>query len=200
MEKTGQMIISISREYGSGGHYIAEKLSKELDMELLDRSMLDAIAKEKGVDPSELRAYDEMLKPIFLSRTVKGMSNSMEDNVAEMQFEYIQRKADEGKNIIVVGRCGDYVLRKNPNLTKIFIMGDMDEKVKRIMEVRNMDETQAKKTILRHDSNRRAYHNLYSEKKWGDSRYYELLINSSKLGVDDTAELIKQYILKKYSK
>lgn len=195
-----QMIISISREYGSGGHYIAEKLAKEIGATLLDRTMLDAIAKEQNIDVTELRKYDEKKKFPIGSRKVRGMSNSIEDNVAEMQFDYIRKKADEGKDIIIVGRCGDTVLKDYPNLTNIFIMGDGPAKIKRIMSVREMTEAEAKKAIMRHDNNRRSYHNLYSDNKWGDSRHYEMCINSSKVGLDETVEILKHYILKKYNR
>ncbi len=189
-----QIIVSISREYGSGGHYIAEKLSKELGIKIFDRNMLDMIGEERGWDMTDMKKYDESHKSRLFNRKVRGMSSSPEDNLAQMQFEYIQKKAASGESMIIVGRCADSVLKGNEALTTIFVMGDMKEKMARIMKVRTMDEHDAEKAIQRHDKNRRNYHNTYSETKWGDSRYYDLCINSSKLGLDQTVEILKDYL------
>ena len=195
MEK--QIIITISREYGSGGHYIAEKISKELGIKLLDHNMLDHISAERGIDLAKLKKYDELPKKVFGSRTVRGMSNSIEENVAKMQFDYIKEKSDEGVSMIVVGRCGDYLFKDNESAIKIFVLADKKEKIKRIMEVRGMSESQAKKAIARHDYNRKMYHNTFANAKWGDSRNYDLCINSSRLGLDQTKEYILEYIKKR---
>lgn len=195
-----QVIISISREYGSGGHYIADKLSKSLGITMYDRNMLDKIGEEKGFDMADMKKYDEARKNPLLSRTVRGLSSSPEDALAQMQFDYINKKADEGESMIIVGRCADHVLRGRKNLITIFVMGDMAEKKKRIMRVRKMSEHEAEKAIIRHDKNRRAYHNHYSDTKWGDSRYYECCINSSKLGLDDTCDMLEAYIRKRIDK
>lgn len=192
-----QMIISISREYGSGGHYIADKLAKELGILILDHNMLDQISVDKGIDLEELKKYDEAPKNPFVSRTVRGMSNSLEENLANIQFDYIKDKANAGDSMIVVGRCGDYLLRENEALITIFISGDMKDKVNRIMEVRNMSESEARKAIARHDLKRKMYHNSYADTKWGDSRYYDLCINSSKLGLEQTVEVLRDYIYKR---
>ena len=192
-----QVIVSISREYGSAGHYIAEKLSKELNIELLDRNLLDKMGENKGKNFSDLKKYDEVKRNFFLTRTVRGMTNSHAENLANMQFAYLKQKADNGDSMIIVGRCADSILRENKSLITIFISGDMPEKTARICEVRNMTEEEALKAIARHDNNRRDYHNSYSKTKWGDSRYYDLCINSSKLGLEATCELLKKYILER---
>lgn len=191
-----QIIISISREYGSGGHYIAEKLAKELDMEILDHNLLDKIAEEKGINLDEYKQYDEAPKKRLFTRTVKGMSNSMEDIVADMQFNYIKEKAAEGKSLVIVGRCADALLKDYDGLLKIFIEADMDDKIERIKTVRSMSTEDAKKAIERHDHNRRKYHNEFCDTKWGDSRYYDMCINSSILGLDETEVFIKQFVEK----
>ncbi|MGN1165355.1 MAG: AAA family ATPase [Lachnospiraceae bacterium] len=195
MEK--QILISISREYGSGGHYIAEKLSEELGVLLLDHNMLDQIAADRGMNLEKYKKYDESPKKPLGSRTVRGMSNSIEENLAQMQFDYIKEKADAGTSMIVVGRCTDYILKDNESLITIFILGDMKDKVCRIMEVRKVNEHEAKMAIARHDLTRKMYHNSFTDRKWGDSRNYDLCINSSKLGLDQTVEVLKNYISKR---
>ncbi len=192
MEK--QIIISIGREYGSGGHYIAETLSKRFDIPLYDHNLLDEIAAERNIDSGELKQYDEVPKKRLLSRTVNGYSNSPEENVANLQFDYIRKLSEQGKSFVVVGRCAEKVLKDNPNMVSIFILADNEAKIKRICQVRNMSESDAAAAMYRHDKHRKAYHNYYCEGKWGDSRCYELCVNSTRLGLDRTAEIIEAYI------
>ncbi len=192
MEK--QIIISIGREYGSGGHYIAEALAKKFGIPLYDHNLLDEIAAERNIASDELKQYDEVPKKRLLSRTVKGYSNSPEENVAHLQFDYIKRLADKGKSFVIVGRCAEKVLSDNPNMVSLFILADRSAKLKRIREVRGMNEVEASAAMYRHDKHRKSYHNYYCEGKWGDSRCYELCINSTRLGLERTAEIVEAYI------
>lgn len=192
MEK--QIIISIGREYGSGGHYIAGMLAEKFGIPLYDHNLLDEIAAERNIKADELKQYDEVPKKTLLSRSVKGYSNSPEENVANLQFEYIKKLADKGKSFVVVGRCAEQVLKGNKNMISLFILGDREEKIRRICKVRSMNEAQAAAAMYRHDKHRKSYHNYYCEGKWGDSRCYELSINSSKLGIEGTADIIEAYI------
>ena len=195
-----QLIISIGREYGSGGHEIAEKLASKLDLPLYDRNMIEEIALDKNVDHSELEKYDESPKKRLFSRTVRGLSASNEQNVANMQFDYLKQKASHGKSFVVVGRCAETVLKGNNALISIFILGDMENKVNRIMKLRNMSMDEAKSAINRHDRTRKAYHNSYSEMKWGDSRNYDITVNSSKIDLDEIVEMLLLYIDKRMNK
>lgn len=192
-----QVIISISREYGSAGHFIAERLSQELDIPLYDHNFLDKMAEAKGTSLKEFSKYEEKKRRPFLSRTVKGMTNSPEEILAQMQFDFIRKKAKEGHSMVIVGRCADYVLKGNPALITIFISGDMKEKIKRIMNIYSMNHSEATKAIEARDKKRRDYHNYYTDTKWGDSRHYDLCINSSRLGIDKTVDLLKSYIDKR---
>jgi cytidylate kinase len=189
-----QVIIAISREYGSGGHYIAAQLAERFGIALYDHNLLDEMCRQKGMDPSKLSMYDEVPKKKFLSRSVRGMSNSPEEAVANLQFDFLRDKAGSGESFVIVGRCAEHVLRANSNMIPIFILGDADAKVKRIETVRQMNEQQAKEAIARHDAKRKAYHNHYCEIKWGDSRHYDMCVNSSKLGLDKTADMLENYI------
>lgn len=189
-----QLIISIGREYGSGGHAIAELLAKKFNLPLYDHNLLDEIAESRNIAAEELKQYDETPKKRLLSRTVKGYSNSPEENVAYMQFDYMRKMADEGKSFIVVGRCAEYVLKDYDAMVSLFILSDEKSKMQRICKVRNMNEQQAAAAMYRHDKHRKAYHNYYCDGKWGDSRCYELSVNSSKLGIEGTADIIEAYI------
>lgn len=185
-----QIIISISREYGSCGHEIAKLVAKELGIHLYDRNLLDAVAKEKDISAEELRKYDEKPKNPFISRSVKGHSNSMEDILAEMQFEYLQKKAATGESFIIVGRCAETALKEYPDMVKIFVMGDKEHKLEHLMQKYNLSPAEAEAKMNRHDSKRKAYHNRYSDSKWGDSRGYDLCVNSSKFGIERTVQMI----------
>lgn len=192
-----QVIIAISREYGSGGHHIAELLAQRFELPLYDHKLLDHIAEEKGMDLSRLKKYDEGLRKPFMHRQVRGMSNSPEEIVAEMQFEFIRDKADAGESFVVVGRNAETVLQGREGLVSFFVLGNREEKLARIMEVRQMSEDVAKIALLRHDRERKAYHNHYSKMKWGDSRNYAMCINSSVLGLEATADIMEQFVREK---
>ena len=189
-----QLIISVGREFGSGGHIVAANLAKHFGFPLLDSNILSDIAKEKNTSEDFLRKYDESARNLFFSRTVNGFSNSPEEVVAQMQFDYIKSKADAGESFVVIGRCSDYILRGNPGLVRVFILGDEEAKVKRVMERENLSEDKARGLMEQSDKRRKYFHNTHSDDKWGDSRSYDITVNSSKLGLEGTSELIVKYI------
>jgi len=189
-----QVIIAIGREYGSAGHEIASVIARDLELPLYDRSLLESVAQEQKVDISVIEQFDEKHRNPFLSRTVKGFSNSVEQMVAEMQFDFIRKKAAEGESFVIVGRCADYVLAGNPALVSIFVRGEKQEKLHRIMEKYSLDEKEALAVMKKKDLKRKTYHNHYSRIPWGDSRGYDLCLNSSPLGVEKAAELIEDYV------
>ncbi|MBQ8688240.1 MAG: cytidylate kinase-like family protein [Ruminococcus sp.] len=195
-----QMIIAIGREYGSGGHEIGKQLAERFGVSFYDRNMLDEIAKEMNVDVENLHKYDERRKLPIISRTVRGHSNSPEEIIAEFQFDYIRKKAESGESFVVVGRCAEHVLREYKGLIAVFILGDEAEKNKRIQMVRNVSEADAASIMKRHDRTRKFYHNHHCDTKWGDSRGYDITLNSSKLGLEKTIDLLADYIKIRTSK
>ena len=168
-----QMIISISREFGSGGHEIAENIARDLDLKFYDRGMLDEIAENMNVDVEVLQKYDEKPRNYMLSRRVGNHTNSMEEIIAESQFDFIRKKAEEGESFVIVGRCAETVLKDFEELISIFITGERQHKIKRVMEHFNLPENKAIAKMLRHDRKRKQYHNRHSDAKWGDSRLYD---------------------------
>lgn len=189
-----QYIISISRTYGSGGHYIAEKVAEAFGYPILDHTILDRIAEEKGINLEEFKHLDEAPRWFHLTKRVGGMTSSMEENLAEMQFEYIRDFATKGDSFVVVGRCGDEVLKDHEGLIKIFIRADKEKSIERVMKIRKLSREEATKTVARHDRNRANYHNYYSNSIWGEGKNYDMCINSSKMGLDNTANLIIDFI------
>ena len=189
-----QIIISIGREFGSGGRVIAQQLADKFGLPLYDRHLITEIAQRMGMTPEEVEKYNEVPKIKILSRTVKGYSNSIEDNIAEMQFDIIDQKAASGESFVVVGRCSETKLKNYPALVSLFILGDMDKKIERVMSVYELDRENAERFILKKDKKRKRYHNYHVSGKWGDSRLYDLSVNSSKLGIDKTADMLADYI------
>ncbi|MCR5617544.1 MAG: cytidylate kinase-like family protein [Clostridiales bacterium] len=192
-----QIIISISREYGSGGHAIAEMLSKRFGIPLYDSNLLEIIATEKNVDKDSLKAYDEVPRVRLFSRRVKGQTNSLEENVANLQFDFLKKKAAAGESFVVVGRCSESVLKDYSCMVSIFVLGNKEAKIKRIMGLYNLSEDDALDKIERENFRRKMYHNYYCKGKWGDSRNYDLSINDSILGLDKTADIIEEYVRKR---
>lgn len=195
MEK--QLIISIGREFGSGGHEIAEKLAERFSLELYDKNLLQRVAEEKNVDAKDFEKYDEVPRNLLFSRTVKGLSNSMEENIANMQFDFLRKKAESGESFVVVGRCAETILREYPGFISIFILGDKKNKIERVERIYGMTAEEAEFYIYRQDRKRKDYHNYYCKGKWGDSRNYDISVNSSKLGEEITTDILAEYIIKR---
>lgn len=189
-----QTIISVSREFGSGGHLMAEKIAEEHGLKFYDRRLLDEIANENNIEVEILEKYDEKPRNSFLTRRVGSYSNSMEEILADMQFDYIRKKADSGESFVIVGRCAESVLKGRKELISIFVTGDDDYKLAHVKEVYHLSDAEAIAKMRRHDWKRKKYHNRHSDFKWGDSRNYDLCINSSKLGIDQTAATLENYI------
>ena len=189
-----QLIITVGREFGSGGHIIAAKLAEHFGIQLLDSNILAEVAKKSNASEEYLKKYDESARNLFFSRTVNGFSNSPEEIIAQMQFDYIKQKSDAGESFVVIGRCADYILRENPALVRVFVLGDTEAKIKRTAEREGISEEKAKIRMEQADKRRKYFHNTHSENKWGDSRSYDISVNSSNLGLDSTAELLIKYI------
>lgn len=192
-----QVIISIGREFGSAGHEIAERIAKKFALPLYDYNLLREIAGEKKVNVANLEPYDEVPKKGFGYRTVRGYSNSPQENIAYMQFDFLKKKAAEGESFVIVGRCSEEALKEYKSLITIFVLGDMEHKIARIRKLHNLSEKDAEEMVIEQDKKRKAYHNYFCEGKWGDSRNYELSINSSRLGLDGTTEVLEEYINKR---
>lgn len=189
-----QLIISVGREFGSGGHEIAEDLAKRFSISFYDRNLLDEIANEKKLDEHDLHQYDELPRNIITSRTVRGYSNSPEEIVARLQFDFLRRKAEQGESFVAVGRCSDDILKDFDGLISFFIMADLEAKIERVKEMRGISDLEAEAVIRRHDKKRKAYHNYYCQTKWGDARNYDLAINCNRLGMKGTTDLLEQFI------
>jgi cytidylate kinase len=199
--KNKQLIVSIGREYGSGGHIIAEKIAERFELPLYDKNILSEVALKRNLNLKDIEKYDEVPKMKVFSRTVRGFSNSPEVNIANIQFDYMRELAEKGESFVIVGRCSEEILKDYPGLITIFVLGDYDFKVKLTQKINgNVTYDEAEEMIYRQDKQRKAYHNYFCKGKWGDSRNYDLSVKSSTLGLDDTVDFIEGYIQKRIEK
>lgn len=189
-----QLILTIGREYGSGGREIAKKLAEHYGLTLYDNNLLKEVLSEKNISSAEFERYDEIQKRIGIYRSVRGIDSSPENSIAHMQFDFLRQKAEEGESFVVVGRCAETVLKEYPAMISIFVLGDKQEKIERIMRIYQVSSGKAERMMAENDNKRKRYHNSYCEGKWGDSRNYDISINSAKLGVDETVSILVDYI------
>ncbi len=192
MEK--QLLVSLGREFGSGGHEIAQRIAEEFGIAYYDHNILDHMYENDEELIRFMKKYDEKRANPFLNRRVRGHSSSLEENLAMREFEFIEKKANEGESFVIVGRCGETILRDFPCHVSFFVLGDMYDKIRRVEERYQVTEKEAINKIQRHDRHRKKFHNEYSDTKWGDSRGYDLCVNVSRLGLDGTTELLASYI------
>lgn len=189
-----QIIVAIGREHGSGGHYIADMIARELGVKLYDKVSIEKEITSGGYSEELVSEMDEKPVNFFTSRRIGRFSNSLEVNVAEKTFAMLRSKAAEGESFVVIGRCGEQVLENNPNCISIFICGDPQFKLNRVMNKLGLNAEQAIEEIRNVDRSRKNYHNYYCDTKWGDARGYDLTVKSNVLGCEKTAEILVGYI------
>ncbi len=206
------LVITIGRENGSGGREIGKMLSEELGIGYYDEELLDRAAEDSGLARELFETNDEKPTSSFLYSMVvdsfnysigysskSGYSNMpIDQRVFMAEFDAIKSIADE-ESCVIIGRCGDYALADYPNMISVFITCDEAVKITRLMRRHNVTESQAKDMMVKTDKKRASYYNYYSGKRWGDSKSYDLCINSCRLGIEGTVEIIKDFAMKKCS-
>ncbi len=197
-------IIAISREYGSGGRYVAMQLAKNLDIPLYDKEILTIAAQESGISKEFFEEYDE--KPtrsylFSLMASLPGRSNIMDGTtslplnhkVFLAQFEAIKEVVKKGP-CIIVGRCADWVLQEDPRLLKVFIQAPMEVKKERVVKYYGVKAEKAEDTIKKTDKQRANYYEYYTSNKWGKRQGFDLCVNAGLLGIENTVKLIEEFI------
>lgn len=189
-----QIIVTIGREYGSAGHYIAGHLAQKLGLTLYDKRFFIECHDQIGYPQDVMEKYDEKARNRWISKKVRNHTNSIEDHVQEKVSDFILSRAKSGESFVIVGRCADSILRDYPNTIKVFVTGNMEDKIERVMGIYKLSRDEAIDKIKRHDKKRKSYHNLYSDKKWGDSRGYDICIDSSVIGIESTVDVLATFI------
>lgn len=205
MKKTEPFIINIGRSLGSGGRVIGHILAKEFDIAYYDREILNLAAKESGFCPEVFERSDEKNRflrtlgniiPFFGGGSTYYNNELSNENLFRLQSKAI-RKAAADHSCIFIGRCADYVLRDFPRCVNVFITADMTDRISSVVKRNGCTENEARSIIERGDKERADFYNFYSSGTWGAASTYHLCINSSVLGIDRTAEYIKQFIIDK---
>ena len=187
-------VITISREYGSGGRMIGRKLAEKLGIHCYDADLIQRIVDKSGYSADYVKEEGESAAggvfSTFLADRTRGLTT--QDNLWNVQCQVIAELADK-ESCVIVGRCADSVLKGNPNVLRVFVVGDVEQKNKRLARIQQISVEEADEERKETDKYRRSYHNFYSDTKWGDSRAYDLIVNSSRLGIQGTADYIKKF-------
>lgn len=203
--KPEPFIINIGRSLGSGGRAIGHILAKDFDIAYYDREILNLAAKESGFCAEVFERNDEknrFLRTLgniipFIGGGATYYDNELSnENLFRIQSEAI-RKAAADHSCIFIGRCADYVLRDNPRCVNVFITADMEDRIASVMKWNNCTAEKAQEIIEKGDSERASFYNFYSSGTWGAASTYHLCINSSVLGIEETAVLIKNFVIQK---
>ena len=190
-------IITISREFGSGGRFIGEEVAKKLGIAYYDKNIINEIAEKSGLSPeyiqenAELSPKKGLFAYAFAGRDITG--KSVEDLVYEAQRKVILELAEK-ESCVIIGRNADYILKDRDDVLNVFIHGDTPEKRQRITRLYNVEEQKVVKMMVDIDKRRMANYNFYTNQKWGKASNYTLCLNSSKLGYDRCEKIIMECI------
>ena len=190
------MIITIGRQYGSGGREIGEKLAKRMKVPYYDKELLTEAARESGLSEELFLQSDE--KPTNSLLYALAMGNSyanrppLNHTIFMAQFETIKKIAQNGP-CVIVGRCADYSLRHMKNMVSVFVHASMEYRMERAINQYHVPEKQAKGVLARTDKQRASYYNFYTDQNWSDVRNYDLALDSSKIGVEGAVDVILEY-------
>ena len=188
-------IITISREFGSGGRFIGEEIAKKLGIAYFDKKIINEIAEKSGLSPeyiqenAELSPKKGLFAYAFAGRDITG--KSVEDMVYEAQRKVILDLAEK-EPCVIIGRNADYILKDRDDVLNVFIHGNMSEKIQRIMGLYNVEKQEAVKMMTDTDKRRMTNYNFYTEQKWGKASNYTLCLNSSQLGYDRCEKIIME--------
>ncbi len=193
-------IITVGRQYGSGGRYVARLLAEKLEIPFYDKELLAEVSKDSGICKDLLEEHDEKNSRSFLFSMMSGtqpigdsssmyMDMPLNHRIFLAQFDTIRRIASEGP-CVIVGRCADYVLRDQENVLNVFIKADREERIRRIVGIYGIDPLKAEERLKKADKQRAAYYNYYATGTWGDVNNYDLCIDTGALGISGAVELI----------
>ncbi|MBR5559628.1 MAG: cytidylate kinase-like family protein [Oscillospiraceae bacterium] len=202
MEK--KMIITIGRQFGSGGYDVGRLLAEKLGIDFYDKELLGRAAKESGINPELFARADEQPTNSFLysmSLGTVGLHTGFmatpdyltNDKLFTLQSDTIRTIAEE-HSCVIIGRCADYVLRDHPGLVSVFVHADVERRVARVMDRAQMTAEQARQAIKKTDRRRSSYYNYFTDRNWGGVDNYDLSVDVGRVGVEGAVELIAKFI------
>lgn len=195
-------LVTISREYGSGGRIIGRLVAEKLGVPFYDKEIIDMAATRSGlsrdiVETAELRAKSSfsysLSSAMNFGEGMMGEAVSVNEKLFIAQFDVISQIGETGEGVIV-GRCADYILKDMPGVTNVFIHGELEDRISRCIHTYGVEEAKAKDTVLTYDKARANYYNYHTCQKWGQYSNYNLAINSSYISEEEAANLIVSYI------
>ena len=200
---TKKTIITISRQFGSGGRDVGKKLADALGIKYYDRELIEMAAKESGFDKEMFEDTTANTSRLFrfintfgysLGAPLSVMNDiTMSDQIFLIQSRVVEQAADSGP-CVIVGRCADYVLDNRDDVLKVFIAGDMNDRKKRAIQYYEVDERDVEASIRKIDRNRKGYYDYYTDKKWGAAESYDVCLNTSVFGIDGCVAILKQLL------
>ncbi len=204
---TGNFAITIGRQLGSGGREIGKKIAEELGIAFYDKELLQIASRESGLGKEFFEQMDEK-KSHSIFGGLLNLQNTFSDEfytnyylsnetLFKIQSDVIRNLA-ERESCLFLGRCADYVLKDSPRCLNVFISADPEERIRRTAALRQVSETKAREIIIKTDKKRAEYYRFYSNKTWGAAESYHLCINSSALGIEETAAFLLRFIRQKF--
>ena len=186
---SSNIVITLTREYGSGGRYIGKLVAQKLGIKLYDKEFIIEVAEKTGLSEQYIKENEQKRNALDILNNgyYSDLSNSDELFVKESQ---LIKEVSDRETCIIVGRCADQILKDNKNVLKVFIYSDMKNKIDRAVKYYGMDKKKAEKEIIRIDKLRENHYKYYTDKKWKDFSNYDICINSDKVGVEKAADLI----------
>ena len=197
-------VLTISRQYSSGGREIGKKLAEIWGVPFYDNELITIAAKESGYaveafNSAESRATNSLLYSIARGMVTSGNIHttftnlSLDDRLYMAQADIIRKVAEQGP-CVIVGRCADYILKKQPNVVNVFVMADMPFRIERAQRIDGMPSEKIETNILKMDKRRYNYYNFHTGEKWGKAENYSLCINSGHVGIEKAVDIIKEYV------
>ena len=197
-KKEDNMVITISREYGSGGRYIGKLIAEKLGIKLFDKEFIEKVAYETGLSEAYIENNEQKRNILesFNSGYYSGLNNS--DELFIKESEIIKKLADT-ESCVIIGRCSDFILQDRKNVFNVFVYSDMENRIKRAIEFYGIDKTKAEKEIKRIDKLRANHYKYYTEKEWNNHTNYDICINSDAIGIENAANLICDMLKEKFN-
>ena len=193
-------VITISRQFGSGGHEVGEKLARQLDVPFYDKALIAMAAKQSGLSEEVFANADEKATSSLLYSMVMGSYSfgarvpginemPINDKLFIIQSDIIKKAAADGP-CVIIGRCADYILREHENCLNVFVHASKEERVRRSIAKKDCEERKASDFVTKKDKQRATYHTFYSNKRWDDLQNYDITLDTSRFTVDEAVDIL----------
>ncbi len=188
-----KVIVHISRDHGSKGSVVAEKLAEVLNCKVYDDSIIDDIAKENDLDPEVLKNYDEKPRRSLLYRLSQG-GTDLPEKMMDYMFKYFQKIAETEDKAVIVGRAAGEALEDVDYNVNIFVTAKTGFRIKNVMEAFDLSFEEAERRIAEVDKDRQRFHETYSRSRWQTFENYDLIVNTTEIGIDGAVKMILDYL------